>query len=148
LSDLAAFALLAGSGLRQPSIHQRVMLLATIALSPAALGGIVFPGGVLDDLGLPVGRRRSPGSPLADGRAITADLGIEVEDLGRAKNARRGSPPGLLRTAPALARGATPSWPESDGRERRAGPDAGDAPDAQEDDGVSGRRGPERPPVR
>jgi hypothetical protein len=58
LSDLAAFAMLAGSGLyyrRQPGIHKRLMLLATIALLPAALGRMVFPGGILDFLGLPVG---------------------------------------------------------------------------------------------
>jgi uncharacterized membrane protein YozB (DUF420 family) len=58
LSDLAAFAILAGSGLyyrRKPDVHKRLMLLATIAILPAALGRMVFPGGVLDFLGLPVG---------------------------------------------------------------------------------------------
>jgi hypothetical protein len=57
LSDLAAFAPLVGSGLyyrRKPGIHKRLMLLATIAILPAALGRMVFPGGVLDFLGLPV----------------------------------------------------------------------------------------------
>ena len=58
LSDLAAFAMLAGSGVyyrRKPDIHKRLMLLATIAILPAALGRMVFPGGLLDFLGLPVG---------------------------------------------------------------------------------------------
>jgi hypothetical protein len=58
LSDLASFAMLAGSGLyyrRRPSIHKRLMLLATIAILPAALGRMVFPGGILDIVGLPVG---------------------------------------------------------------------------------------------
>jgi hypothetical protein len=58
LSDLAAFAILAGWGLhnrRTPDVHKRLMLLATIAILPAALGRMVFPGGVLDFLDLPVG---------------------------------------------------------------------------------------------
>ena len=58
LTDLAAFAVLAGSGLynrRKPASHKRLMLLATIAILPAALGRMVFPGGVLDVLHLPVG---------------------------------------------------------------------------------------------
>jgi hypothetical protein len=58
LSDLVAFAGLAGSGLyyrRKPDVHKRLMLLATIAILPAALGRLVFPGGILDFLGLPVG---------------------------------------------------------------------------------------------
>jgi hypothetical protein len=58
LSDLVAFAGLAGSGLyyrRKPDVHKRLMLLATIAILPAALGRMVFPGGILDVLGLPVG---------------------------------------------------------------------------------------------
>lgn len=57
LSDLAAFAALAGAGLynrRKPAVHKRLMLLATIAILPAALGRMVFPGGVLDFLHLPV----------------------------------------------------------------------------------------------
>jgi hypothetical protein len=57
LTDLVAFAVLAGSGLynrRKPASHKRLMLLATIAILPAALGRMVFPGGVLDFLHLPV----------------------------------------------------------------------------------------------
>jgi hypothetical protein len=57
LSDLVAFSVLAGSALyyrRKPDTHKRLMLLATIAILPAALGRMVFPGGVLDFLGLPV----------------------------------------------------------------------------------------------
>jgi hypothetical protein len=58
LTDLVAFAGLAGSGVhyrRKPDVHKRLMLLATIAILPAALGRMVFPGGILDFLGLPVG---------------------------------------------------------------------------------------------
>lgn len=58
LTDLVAFAVLAGCGLyhrRKPAMHKRLMLLATIAILPAALGRMVFPGGVLDFLHLPAG---------------------------------------------------------------------------------------------
>ena len=51
------FAVFIASGVynrRKPDIHKRLMLLATIAILPAALGRLVFSGGVLDFLGLPV----------------------------------------------------------------------------------------------
>ncbi len=57
LTDLAVFAVFIASGVynrRKPDIHKRLMLLATIAILPAALGRLVFPGGVLGFLGLPV----------------------------------------------------------------------------------------------
>ena len=58
LSDLAVFLGLVTVGVhqrRKPDFHKRLMLLATIAILPAALGRLVFPGGVLDFLGLPAG---------------------------------------------------------------------------------------------
>jgi hypothetical protein len=58
LSDLAGFLALVTLGVfkrRQPDVHKRLMLLATIAILPAALGRLVFPGGLLDVLGLPAG---------------------------------------------------------------------------------------------
>lgn len=58
LGDLFAFAVLITAGLlgrRRAEFHKRFMLLATVAILPAALGRMVFPGGVLDFLGLPAG---------------------------------------------------------------------------------------------
>jgi hypothetical protein len=58
LSGLAEFTVLLAAGLysrRKPDVHKRLMLLATVTLLPAALGRLVFPGGLLDVLGLPVG---------------------------------------------------------------------------------------------
>jgi hypothetical protein len=57
LGDLAAFAVLVGGGLynrRNREVHKRLMLLATIAILNAGFGRLVFPGGVLAFLRLPV----------------------------------------------------------------------------------------------
>jgi len=56
LGDIFAFAVLVSVGLynrRNRDSHKRLMLLATIAVLNAALGRLVFPGGVLAFVGLP-----------------------------------------------------------------------------------------------
>ena len=56
LGDIVAFGVLVSVGLynrRNRDVHKRLMLLATIAILNAALGRLVFPGGMLAVLGLP-----------------------------------------------------------------------------------------------
>jgi hypothetical protein len=83
LGDMVAFGVLVSAGLynrRHRDIHKRLMLLATIAILNAALGRLVFPGGVLAFVGLPANPVTLIGLTSL---FVAACLGYDRATLGR-----------------------------------------------------------------